>query len=233
MTLLHHAILQRRQSDIKLLIKHGADVNAYLPQTARRPDRKELPRQQLLLAKDDRDYTPLLLASGDPNTLPIFQLLLDSGANPNFFFPVIGKLIFRHFIGPILTISEGDAHLNCCCAEYYLPFARALVKAGANVDFRDRDSGYSALFWAVVCGNPELVNLLLDHGADINIKSHRNTGGLTPLHQAVSINHDTEASILIQRGADLTIRDADGLTPLERAKRYKHAKMVKLLSNKA
>lgn len=98
------------------------------------------------------------------------------------------------------------------------------------MDFRDRDRGYGALFWAVVCRNPELINLLLDNDADINIKTHRNTGGLTPLHQAVSVNHSVEAEILIRRGADISIRDADGLTPLERARKYGHAKMVAILS---
>lgn len=90
MSPLHNAILQRRLVDIELLIKHGADVNAYLPQTARQPGRREIPRQKLLLAKDDRDYNPLLLASGDHNILPVFQFLLDNGADPNFFFPVVG-----------------------------------------------------------------------------------------------------------------------------------------------
>lgn len=120
--------------------------------------------------------------------------------------------------GHKLTDSPGDVVLNVHCANYYYPFAEASVQAGANVNFRDRDNGFSALYWAVTCANSALMTLLLDNGADVDIKTRKHAGALTPLHRAIDINHPVEAKILIERGANLTVRAGDGLTPLERAR---------------
>lgn len=89
---IHCAILLNRVPEMELLIKHGADVNAYLPPTAQRPDLKEVPRHALLLERGGRDFTPLLLASHDRwAKLPVFKFLLQHGADPNFEFPVVGE----------------------------------------------------------------------------------------------------------------------------------------------
>jgi ankyrin repeat protein len=42
-----------------------------------------------------------------------------------------------------------------------------LAKAGANLEFKHKDSGYTPLMMAAVGGSVKCVRVLLDHGADV------------------------------------------------------------------
>lgn len=128
-------------------------------------------------------------------------------------------------------ITAGDVVLNCICLSTFLHVATEIVKGGANVDFQNAHDGCSALFWAVNCGNVGLINVLLDHGANVNIQTLPSTGALTPLHAAVRGDRFEEYMVLVQRGADQSIKDAEGLTPLDTARRLDKPVMVQLLSS--
>lgn len=100
--------------------------------------------------------------------------------------------------------------------------ARALIEAGADVNFvRSRTDHSSALYWAIICQNPELLELLLDHGADPNVPIMK-----PALHVAISQGEDDMAILLIKRGADLDAKDNEGRTPLESAKRGGQQRVV-------
>lgn len=120
--------------------------------------------------------------------------------------------------------------LNCVCASSYLAVATELVKGGANVNFQNAKDGCGALFWAVNCGNTALVKVLLKYGADVNVRTLPNRGSLTPLHTAVVTGRAEEAMVLIQEGADQSLKDAAGLTPLEKAVKMEKPAMIQLLS---
>ena len=64
---------------------------------------------------------------------------------------------------------------------------------------------------AVWNGHTDIVKLLLDAGADKDIKNscHR-----TPLHLATMKNHTDIVKLLIERGADMEVRDKYGWNPL-------------------
>lgn len=66
-------------------------------------------------------------------------------------------------------------------------------------------------------GRTDLARLLLDHGANVNIKG----GGIeiTPLHWAAG--HVEVAKLLITNGADVNAKDKYGATPLHYAARGK------------
>ncbi|KAJ0122157.1 nacht and ankyrin domain protein [Diaporthe amygdali] len=208
---IHQAVVRDRLEDVKLLIDKGADVNAILPPSALKPRRTE-PRHKLIVERcDTRDYTALKLAS---DSLPMTKLLLSHGADPNVVFPV-----------------ARDNALNCICAGWYLPVALEIIKHGADVDFQNSNDGCSALYWAVQCANTGLINALLDNGANPNIQTWERNGAFTPLHAAVNSGRYDEAKILVERGADLSIRDSEGLTPLERARQSNSLAMVELLAS--
>jgi ankyrin repeat protein len=57
------------------------------------------------------------------------------------------------------------------------------------------------------------VKLLLEHGANPNIQDYKY--GWTPLHFAVKNCHVDVARVLLDYGADPTIRDNEGRTPLD------------------
>jgi uncharacterized protein len=59
-----------------------------------------------------------------------------------------------------------------------------------------------------------MARFLLDHGAAL--EDTANVSGATPLMLAAEENHIAVAELLIARGADVSIPDRDGFTPLTR-----------------
>jgi len=86
----------------------------------------------------------------------------------------------------------------------------------AKADFKE---GYP-LHSAAERGNPEIVQLLIDAGADVNGKT---TLGTTPLHLA---RNGDVAIVLIKNGASVDERDSNGATPLWDAASSKRLSVV-------
>ncbi|MEZ0259812.1 MAG: ankyrin repeat domain-containing protein [Alphaproteobacteria bacterium] len=76
-------------------------------------------------------------------------------------------------------------------------------------------AGDTALTWAAWYGHVESMALLLDYGADINLKGVR---GRTALAWAVEGNKKEAVALLMSRGADINVKDDDGKTPLQSAR---------------
>ena len=89
---------------------------------------------------------------------------------------------------------------------------KALLQAKANISERF-DDGATALHVACERGHHELALALLEF--DSACVDEADEDGQTPLHYAID-NHMMQcAHILISHGADLTLQDDDGLTPLD------------------
>lgn len=73
----------------------------------------------------------------------------------------------------------------------------------------------TALHWAVARRRPEAAAWLIDHGADIDRRAgFGGTRGVTPLHVAAAWEGSPDcARLLLERGADVTIRDAEQDSP--------------------
>jgi ankyrin repeat protein len=103
--------------------------------------------------------------------------------------------------------------------------ARQQLLGGANIDERDGDADNltTPLQIAVRLGQAEMVQLLLEHGADV---SSTDSLGCTPLHRP---HDEAVALLLLQHGADTSARDNDGETPLDTAARRGHEAVAKVL----
>ena len=77
----------------------------------------------------------------------------------------------------------------------------------------DEDHGETALHLVCQQGYVQIINYLLDHGADINA-TRGYYDGATALHMACKMNKFEVVIMLITRGADPTIRNIHGWTPL-------------------
>lgn len=74
--------------------------------------------------------------------------------------------------------------------------------------------GCSLLHQACHVGNAVMIELLLQSGADVNIRDFH---GRTPLHHCIARRDNQLAKYLLRRGARTLIKDWGGLTALERA----------------
>lgn len=101
--------------------------------------------------------------------------------------------------------------------KYFLPTARLLVEYGANPNYQDV-CGIGLMYWASACGNPELLQLLLEKGGNVNLQANERWKTQTPLH-AVAESHNTQvARILVSAGANLDARNIHNQRPCELVK---------------
>jgi ankyrin repeat protein/tetratricopeptide (TPR) repeat protein len=202
---------------IETLLDHGADVNAVdadgssvlaiVVYEERNPSlvRLLLERGAATEVSYQGDRTPLAIAAsrGRSNLL---QILLEHGAN----------------------IEARDSHGRT-------PLARALMRddtgmvAQLATNGADVSSG-APLITAVGGGQQAMVEVLLDHGVDINAPG---PDGRTALHESVYREDEPFIRFLLQRGADPMIADGNGKLPLEIAFLHGQHQIAKLLIDSA
>jgi ankyrin repeat protein len=137
-------------------------------------------------------WTALMFAAGSKfaEAEQMVRLLLDRGADPN--------------------AGRGFGSYTALCEAAHMPFDAVfdlLIERGA----RPRQ-GEPVLYYAVLHGDARRVRRLLDLGADPNAKTA--ASGLTTLMAAAAMTHATAGRLLIDSGADLDARDAEGNTAL-------------------
>lgn len=86
------------------------------------------------------------------------------------------------------------------------------LAAGAQLNARESAGGSTPLILAALFGQTEAGRLLLEKGADLNVK---NNEGLTALHTAAFLCHPETVKLLLEKGADVTAKNNDGQTRLD------------------
>ena len=88
--------------------------------------------------------------------------------------------------------------------------------------------GYTPLHEAVSSGHSKVLQLLLDHGGDVNCSAY---SGYTPLHLAASGGHVDCVRVLLANNADFSITDDYGRTPMQTAKVTSKHTVMKILKS--
>ncbi|KAK9885661.1 hypothetical protein WA026_012424 [Henosepilachna vigintioctopunctata] len=110
-------------------------------------------------------------------------------------------------------------------ATQYGAFSRVkeLIEAGYNVNERDSET-VTLLHWAAINNRKEIMAFFIDKGAEVDA-----VGGelnATPLHWATRQGHLEAIVILMNSGADPTLRDAEGCSCIHLASQFGHTALV-------
>ena len=165
--------------------KKAPEALAILLAAGADPDRK------VVYSKHDSFFKGRLAATADR-----VAMLADGSIK----MPGSNEFWVRPLYYPLLTLDKG--------------IMRALLEGGADPD-ADFHNGAGILHYVVeLADSVELAELLLGHGADVDI---RDLSGSTPLHYAAYLGLDEMAGFLLESGADPNARNVAGMAPLDYA----------------
>jgi ankyrin repeat protein len=156
-------------------------------------------------------YVTPLVAALAGNHFQTAELLHQHGGDPN----VPGSV-------EITPLQSAAYHGN-------LRIVQELIKYNADINAKD-PKGETAIYdtsrgHTLDC--PNIVRLLLEHGADVNVRQYI---GLTPLHRASMDGALEVARVLLEHGANVQAEDNSGRTPFQVVSSRKNRdEMTKLL----
>lgn len=107
--------------------------------------------------------------------------------------------------------GENITLLHWAAINNRLDIARYYISMGAVVDVLGGDLMATPMHWAIREGHLPMIVLLMQYGADPNV---RDAEGCAAIHVAVQCNHTNIVAYLIAKGVDPDLYDANGKTPL-------------------
>ena len=105
---------------------------------------------------------------------------------------------------------------------------RELLEADPEARHARTPEGFTTLGLAAFLGGPEVVALLLQHGADPDDDAD-NPARVRPVHAAAAARDVESLKLLLEAGADPNAGQQGGLTPLHAAAHADHVDMARLL----
>ena len=218
---LYYATLIGRPELVRLLLKQGVDFNS-----------------------TGGAFESPLKAAAIVRNKAILEVLLDAGADidsssESGFGTIMHAAAYGGDIDIIKRLLESGAVLQCSNSERgsFLGAAAYGGNAAAfkflrdisNKRLKQQGPDSATLLFASLTGRVDLVELLLDAGADPNLGD--GVRGL-PLHAAAYYCHATTVEALIKHGADIERRDGIDSTPLQAAaatRRKRNTDVLELL----
>jgi hypothetical protein len=112
----------------------------------------------------------------------------------------------------ITAPGEGASNIWAAARAGDLGAIERHLASGVAVDALDPERGGTPLLWAAVTGRAETIELLINHGADVNAAGQ---DGGTALHGAAFLGHEKAVEVLIRGGAKVNAANKRGNTPLD------------------
>lgn len=250
-TPLYLAVQSNNMVAVELLIQHGAevnqDVNGFTPvYVAAQNNFGEI--CSLLISAganvtiDKEGFTPLYAAIKH-NHVNIAEMLAKAGASINANVPQINSSLLHlaiyngHLESTSFLIEQGadiegrnpanDTPLLIAIVENHIEIVKKLLLS--NVDINKGIDGFTPLYLSVNKGYEEIVTLLVNNGADLNLSD--NIHGNSPLYMACFWGLENIVITLLQAGAEINKVTKLGITELQVAANQGHLNIVKTLIN--
>ncbi|HHG85625.1 MAG TPA: ankyrin repeat domain-containing protein [Bacteroidetes bacterium] len=163
-----------------------------------------------LEAKDKAGKTALMMAA-ELGHHEIMGLLLESGAKPVFTLASELETAQSDDVAENKNVTLLNAILN-----HNTEAALEAIRSGANPDVRNKRR-IPAIVLAASRKQVEIVEALLDQGADVNSRANDESRGIaqiTPLHVAAANGNADILRLLLSNGAMVNAQEKSGLTPL-------------------
>ena len=177
---------------IKLLLKHGADPNMRMASST---ETRTIFTHQWLY---EEGATPFLRAA-QSSDLELMKLLLEHGADPH--------IATEHGVTPLM-VAAGIGWVEGVTYEWSkeanLATIKLLLELGADVNAQDQVDLRTALMGAAHKGRNDIIELLVDHGADL---STHDIGSRDSLHKLAGMRWQAldYADGLVRVGVQSTI----------------------------
>ena len=194
-TPLSYAIMNNQEAFVNKLLQQGADPNipnedGSLPIFQAIEDKTGkiltllLKKGVIVDALNKSGETPLLVALQKRNT-KVASILLKAGANPT--------IVSNKGLTPFWYLLNERTYF-----ENRIEHIRLMIQNGANIDEKNPESDETPLIYAIKHRDNQLIHLLVEMGADVNIPTSAN---VTPLMLAsIRETHDI-VRLLIDHGA--------------------------------
>ena len=126
-----------------------------------------------------------------------------------------------------IEINEDfDFHFHDAAIEGDVSRVESMLQEGVSVDYVDDEYDRTALMIASRYNRTNVIQLLLQNGADVN---KRDCYGHTPVHYAADWNSTEAISMLIEHGASINIKNNEGDKPIDFARQFKREAAVRML----
>jgi len=242
-TPLHLASMVDTDLDIyKKIIDLGADVNATISDTAS--------------YWDNPGYTPLHFICSEIDKYKLAEILIENDANVNAkdaysTTPLHISCSYIHTFAITKLLVENGADVNdkdidgltplhmVCMYQEEIKTAELLIQNGAEINIKDNE-GWTPVMYAALYGNIELMKLLMENDADIDLENDtgyslwemKRTDGSNILFNFVKDGDLDMVKMFVKRGADINAVNDAGETPIILAREYGHKKIERYLKRK-
>lgn len=158
---------------------------------------------------------------------------------------------FKKYLFIALIISlMASCGLHRAVQKNDIPTVKKMLLKGKDVN--KRDGGWTPLMYAAYYDYPEMAQVLIDNGANINaqfetkdkpasvdkkmifdpvvgIPTYYRFNGFTPLHFGAFYNAVKTVEVLMKNGADKNIKDLFGKIPMDYVIEYNHVYVGRIL----
>jgi ankyrin repeat protein len=131
-------------------------------------------------------------------------------------------------IASLLAAPRNDLDIYEACTMGYVDRVRELVIAHPALVNNFSPDGFTPVALAAYFGQPDVVEVLINAGADVNIQA-RNPMKVAAIHAAVAARNTRIVKMLLHAGADPNLQQQQGYTPLQAAMANDDQTIVELL----